>query len=150
MAEESRVILVGLASGESAIRAISNEPSADGLAELAHGLASFRDIIAKDRLSPLHLIAPGHASTDRVQILSSRGVVTGFDALAHSYDHVVIDAGVASGSGLDRIAEVAPHAVLVADTEAGATAARERLLAAGIVDVTTLMAGRAGATAAAA
>jgi polysaccharide biosynthesis transport protein len=150
MAEESRVILVGLASGESAIRAISNEPSADGLAELAHGLASFRDIISKDRLSPLHLIAPGHASTDRAQILSGRGVLTGFDALAHSYDHVVIDAGAAAGSGLDRIAEVAPHAVLVAETEGGAEAARERLLAAGIVDVTTLMTARAGATAAAA
>ena len=76
LAEESRVILVGLTSGETAIRAISNEPSADGLAELAHGMASFRDIITKDRLSPLHLIAPGHASTDRLQILSARGIVT--------------------------------------------------------------------------
>ncbi len=150
MAEELRVILVGLASGESAIRAISTEPSADGLAELAHGLASFRDIIAKDRLSPLHLIAPGHASADRVQILSGRGVLTGFDALAHSYDHVVIDAGAAAGSGLDRIAEVAPHAVLIAETEAGASAARDRLLAAGLVDVTTLMTARANDTAAAA
>ena len=81
LAEESRVILVGLTSGETAIRAISNEPSADGLAELAHGMASFRDIITKDRLSPLHLIAPGHASTDRLQILGARGIVTAFDAL---------------------------------------------------------------------
>lgn len=72
LAEELRVILIGLASGETAIRAISNEPSADGLAELAHGLASFRDIITKDRLSPLHLIAPGHASTDRLAILRAR------------------------------------------------------------------------------
>ena len=79
LAEESRVILVGLTSGETAIRAISNEPSADGLAELAHGMASFRDIITKDRLSPLHLIAPGHASTDRLQILGARGIVTAFD-----------------------------------------------------------------------
>ncbi len=60
LAEESRVVLVGLGSGETAIRAVSNEPSADGLAELAHGIASFRDIITKDRLSPLHLISPGH------------------------------------------------------------------------------------------
>ena len=59
LADEFRVILVGLASGDTAIRAISNEPSADGLAELAHGPASFRDIITKDRLSPLHLIAAG-------------------------------------------------------------------------------------------
>ncbi|HUC50441.1 MAG TPA: exopolysaccharide transport family protein [Xanthobacteraceae bacterium] len=138
MAEESRVILVGLASGETAIRAISNEPSAEGLAELAHGLASFRDIITKDRLSPLHLIAPGHASNDRLQILASRSVTIGFDALAHSYDHVIIDAGAAAGAGLDRIAEVAPHAVLIAETAASAAAARLRLLDAGIVDVTAL------------
>jgi succinoglycan biosynthesis transport protein ExoP len=144
LAEESRVILVGLTSGETAIRAISNEPSADGLAELAHGMASFRDIITKDRLSPLHLIAPGHASTDRLQILSARGIVTAFDALAHSYDHVVIDAGPVSGPGIDRIAEVAPHAVLVAETAAAASTAREELLASGIVDVTTLVVTQAG------
>ena len=146
LAEESRVILVGLASGESAIRAVSNEPSADGLAELAHGMASFRDIITKDRLSPLHLIAPGHASTDRLQILAARGIATAFDALAHSYDHVVIDAGPVSGPGIDRIAEVAPHAVLVAETAAAASAAREELMASGIVDATTLVVAPAGMT----
>jgi Mrp family chromosome partitioning ATPase len=152
LAEESRVVLVGLGSGETAIRAVSNEPSADGLAELAHGIASFRDIITKDRLSPLHLISPGHASTDRLQILSAPGIVTSFDALAHSYDHVVVDAGAVSGAGIDRIAEIAPHAVLVAETAAAASAARERLLTAGIVDVTTLTGSRGalGDTAAAA
>jgi polysaccharide biosynthesis transport protein len=146
MAEESRVILVGLASGDTAIRAISGEPSAEGLAELAHGLASFRDIITKDRLSPLHLIAPGHASHDRVQILGGRGVITGFDALAHSYDHVIIDAGAAAGSGLDRVAEIAPHAVLIAETAADAATARERLINAGLVDVTTLVGTANGTT----
>ena len=146
LAEESRVILIGLASGETAIRAISNEPSADGLAELAHGLASFRDIITKDRLSPLHLIAPGHASTDRLAILSARGIVTSFEALAQSYDHVVVDAGTVAGAGVDLVAEIAPHAVLVAETAASAAAARERLHAGGIVDVTTLLGTRGGLT----
>ncbi len=73
-----------------------------------------------------------------------------FEALAHSYDHVVVDAGAVSGAGIDRIAEIAPHAVLIAETEAGASAARDRLLAAGLVDVTTLMTARANETAAAA
>jgi tyrosine-protein kinase Etk/Wzc len=146
LAEQSRVILVGLASGETAIRAVSNEPSADGLAELAHGMASFRDIITKDRLSPLHLIAPGHASTDRLAILSARGIVTSFDALAQSYDHVVVDAGAVAGAGIDLVAEIAPHAVLVAETAASAASARERLLSGGIVDVTTLLGTRGGLT----
>jgi hypothetical protein len=64
--------------------------------------------------------------------------------LAHSYDHVVIDAGPVSGPGIDRIAEVAPHAVLVAETAAAASTAREELLASGIVDVTTLVVTQAG------
>jgi Mrp family chromosome partitioning ATPase len=144
LAEESRVILVGLASGETAIRAISNEPSADGLAELAHGMASFRAIITKDRLSPLHLISPGHASTDRLQILSTGGITMSFEALAHSYDHVVVDAGAVAGAGIDRIAEIAPHAVLVGETASNVSSAREQLLAAGIVDVTALVGTRGG------
>jgi DNA-binding NarL/FixJ family response regulator len=80
-----------------------------------------------------------------MQILGSRSVITGFDALAHSYDHVVIDAGAAAGSGLDAIAEIAPHAVLVAETAGEESVARERLLDAGVVDVTTLIGGRASA-----
>ena len=86
-------------SGDTAIRGISNEPSADGLAELARGTASFGSIITKDRLSPLHLISAGHAPVDRIDILAAPGMVTNFHALAHSYDHVVVDAGVCRRAG---------------------------------------------------
>ena len=89
-------------------------------------MASFRDIITKDRLSPLHLISPGHAPSDRLQILQRRGIVTAFDALAHSYDHVVIDAGAVSGPEIDRIAEFAPHAVLVTETRSGCVSCARR------------------------
>ncbi len=73
-------------------------------------------IITKDRLSPLHLISAGHAPIDRIDLLAAPGMVTNFDALAHSYDHVVVDAGAVAGPEIDRIAEIAPHAVLVAET----------------------------------
>ncbi len=137
----SRVVLVGLASGERAIRGISNEPSAAGLAELARGAASFGDIITKDRLSPLHLISAGQAPTDRARYSRRAGMVANFDALARSYDHVVVDAGDATGPEVERVAEIAPHAVLVADSLANAAtaAARERLLAAGFADVRILV-----------
>ena len=146
LAEDSSVILVGLASGDTAIRAISSEPSANGLAELARGRASLANIITKDRLSSLHLISAGHTPIDRVDILAAPGMVMRFEALARSYDHVVVDAGAVMGPEIDRIAEIASHAVLVAGTLASAAtgAARERLLAAGFGEVTMLAAANGG------
>ena len=66
-------------------------------------------------------------------------MVTKFHALAQSYDHVVVDAGEAGGAELERITEIAPHAVLVSATAAKAAAARERLLACGFGDVRVLV-----------
>jgi succinoglycan biosynthesis transport protein ExoP len=144
LAETSRVVLIGLASGEAAIRAISSEPAADGLAELVAGTAAFRDIITKDRLSPLHLISPGHTAIDRVDIVCARDMIIRFDALGRSYDYVLIDAGAAGGTGLECIADIAPHAVLAAENPTSAKAARERLVSAGFDDVTAVLAARSG------
>ena len=142
LAEDSRVVLIGLASGDTAIRGISSEPSANGLAELARGAATLGSIITKDRLSPLHLISAGRAPIGWVDMIAAPGMVTNFNALARSYDHVVVDAGEAAGE-IERIAEIAPHAVLVTDTLANAAtaAARERLLASGFGDVRILVGG---------
>jgi polysaccharide biosynthesis transport protein len=152
LADDSRVVLVGLASGNTAIRGISNEPSAPGLAELSSGAASFGGIITKDKFSPLHLISAGQAPIDRVGILAAPGMVTNFNALARAYDHVVVDAGEAAGAEIERISEVAPHAVLITDTLANAAtnSARDRLLAAGFGDVRILVGGYGTETAAAA
>jgi len=154
LADDSRVVLVGLASGGTAIRGISNEPAAAGLADLARGTASFGSIITKDRLSPLHLISAGQGPVDRVSLLAAPGMVMNFNALARSYDHVVVDAGDASGAEVERVAEIAPHAVLVTDSLANSAtaAARQLLLSAGFTDVRILVAApaAAGETAAAA
>ena len=142
LAEDSRVVLIGLASGDTAIRGTSSEPSANGLAELARGAATLGSVITKDRLSPLHLISAGRAPIGWVDVIAAPGMVTNFNALARSYDHVVVDAGEAAGE-IERIAEIAPHAVLVTDTLANAAtaAARERLLASGFGDVRILVGG---------
>ena len=42
LAQETRVVLVGLGSGDAAIRGISGDPSAPGLAELVDGEAELR------------------------------------------------------------------------------------------------------------
>ncbi len=91
------MVLVGLASGDAAIRGISSEPSASGLAELAGGTTSIGGIITKDRLSPLHVISAGRAPRERTEIFSAPGMMTSFDALARSYEYVVIDAGESTG-----------------------------------------------------
>jgi uncharacterized protein involved in exopolysaccharide biosynthesis len=152
LADDSRVVLVGLASGDTAIRGISNEPSAPGLAELAAGVATFGSIITKDKFSPLHLITAGQGPVDRVGILAAPGMVTSFNALARAYDHVVVDAGQAAGPEIERISEIAPNAVLIADMLASSatTSARDRLLASGFGDVRILGGGYGTETAAAA
>jgi tyrosine-protein kinase Etk/Wzc len=140
LAENARVVLVGIGPADAAIRTTSNDPSASGLAELANGTASFGDIITKDRQSGLHLIVSGRMAVDRGQILLSPGMAASFDALARAYDHVVIAAGPIVGPELEAIGATAPHAVLVTSTltNVGTASARERLLGAGFDDVIVL------------
>jgi polysaccharide biosynthesis transport protein len=147
LAGDSRVVLIGLGFVDAAIKAASTDPAAGGLAELAAGTASFRDIITRDRYSELHLISSGRTPTDRLDILSSQGMTISFDALARSYDYVVVDAGSALGSDLNVIREIAVHAILVSETlsNASTVSARDRLMAAGFDDVMMLVGARAGA-----
>jgi Mrp family chromosome partitioning ATPase len=141
LAEHASVVLVGLDAKDDAIRAASNDPSASGLAEFVDRAASFRDIITKDRFSNLHLITSGRMSTDQLALLSAPRMAASFDALARSYDHVVVDAGAIGEAALDAIGEIVPHAVLLAGTlsNAATASARERLLAAGFNEVTVLV-----------
>jgi uncharacterized protein involved in exopolysaccharide biosynthesis len=141
LAESGRAILVGIGSADAAIRAASFDPDAAGLADLASGEASFRDIITKDRKTSVHLISSGRTPTGRVEILDEPVVAPSFDALSRSYDFVIVAAGAIVGPELEAIAAIAPHAVLAAGTltNAGTAAARERLLGAGFEDVTVVV-----------
>jgi succinoglycan biosynthesis transport protein ExoP len=136
-----RVILVGIGSADAAIRAASFDPHAAGLADLASGAASFRDIITKDRKTSVHLISSGQTPADRGEILAEPVVAPSFEALSRSYDYVIVAAGTIAGPELEAIAAIAPYAVLVAGTltAAGTAAARERLLGAGFEDVTVVV-----------
>jgi Mrp family chromosome partitioning ATPase len=149
LAQDGRVVLVGLGPTDGAISAASNEPSAPGLADLADGSASFRDIITKDVASGVHLISSGEAPANRSGILSSPRLPTSFDALAHSYDYLVIAAGAAVGPELEIISAIAPRALLVAEMQQGAkiASATERLIAAGFDEVTVLVETPGGAEA---
>lgn len=138
LARSARVVLVGIDPDSPAIGQISTDPAAAGLAELTAGTASFSEIIAKDRRSAVQLISAGRKPIARIALMSSPRLAASFDALARSYDYVVVDAGAAEGADLEAIGEIAPQAVLLLGNAAdGAVrAAHERLLAAEFQDVT--------------
>lgn len=137
LAAQGRVILVGLDAKNSALSGVMADASSGGMAEFVTGAASFSDIISKDKLSGVHVISSGRSPIARAALLSSPRLALCFDALARSYDHLIADAGEVEGVDLEAIGEIAPHAILLADTQVNgiATASRERLLAAGFDDV---------------
>jgi uncharacterized protein involved in exopolysaccharide biosynthesis/Mrp family chromosome partitioning ATPase len=142
LANGANVVLVDLAFGAPNLSIISTDPKAPGIAELVRGTASFGDIITRDQYSPTHLIATGHVGSDGPVLAASPMVATVIEALMRSYDYVVIDVGAASEIAVERFAPLATRAVLVASDPAnpGTRAARDRLMMAGLADV-TLMAG---------
>jgi succinoglycan biosynthesis transport protein ExoP len=149
LARDARAVLVALGSGDHAIREISNDPAAPGLAELTSGAVSFGDVITRDIASNLNLISSGRGGT-RGALLAAPGIARNFSALAQAYPHVVIDAGVLGGRDVERdaraVARIATHAMLLVETLAApsTTQARDRLLDAGFDNVTIVIAGHAG------
>ena len=140
LSTSGRVVLVGLGADDGALKATATDPSTSGLAELASGTASFRNIITRDRVSGLNLIVAGRAPVDRLTILSSPGMTTYFDALARTYDYLVIDAGPLGGPEMEAVGEIAPCAVVIAqaDGDGLTAAARDALLIAGFANVIML------------
>jgi succinoglycan biosynthesis transport protein ExoP len=151
LARESRVMLVGLGSGDAAITEIAAEPYAPGLSELVTGTASFTDIITRDRFSGLNLILSGRAPAGRGSLLKEQSLAQSFAALSAAYAHVVIDAGVLNGGAAEAIANFAPHAILLVESMADPAVAQahSRLLQAGFAHVTIFIAGPPEAAAAA-
>ena len=100
-----------------------------------------------DRLEAAALSVDDMPTEDVAALL--REAATVIEALAQSYDHVVIDVGSAADVAVERFAGLAPRAVLVAANPAdpATRAARERMAMAGFADV-TLVAGASQSVAA--
>ncbi len=83
----------------------------------------------------------GRAAVDAAAVMSSQRLSITLEALARSYDHVVVDAGTVADAALDRFANLAPRAVLVAGEldDPATVSARERLINAGFADVSVLV-----------
>jgi Mrp family chromosome partitioning ATPase len=143
LAKDANVVLVDLAFGAPNLSVISTDPKAPGIAELVRGAASFGDIVTRDQFSRVHLVAAGNVGGDAAALAASPMLETVVEALARSYDHVVLDVGSAADVAVERFASLARRAVLVTGdpTNPATRAARERMTMAGFGDVTVLTGG---------
>ncbi|MEA2904577.1 MAG: tyrosine-protein kinase Etk/Wzc [Alphaproteobacteria bacterium] len=140
LARNAKVVLVDLALGAPNLAVIASDAAAPGIGELVLGSASFGQIITRDRYSRVHIITAGRAAIDARAVVASQRLAITLEALARSYDYVVVDAGVLADVSAERVAQLLPRAVLVADAldAPGTAAARELLLAVGFADVGVL------------
>lgn len=140
LAGKGKVVLLDLAFGGSGLSALGADPAAPGISDLVVGSASFGEIIARDRHSGTHFIAAGRAWADVASMVQSPRLVITVEALARSYDHVVINAGTLPDMPVEPIAALASQAVLVADVldDPISASAQEHLLAAGFSTVSVL------------
>jgi Mrp family chromosome partitioning ATPase len=139
---EANVVLVDFAFRAPNLSVISTDPNAPGVAELVRGAASFAGVITRDQFSQVHLIATGQVG-DPAALAASPELATMLEALARSYDHVVVDLGAVPDAPLDRFAPLAQNVALVVGDAAGVAArsARDRLAAAGFGEVGLLVSG---------
>ena len=142
-AKDANVVLVDLAFGAPNLSVISTDPNAPGIAELVRGTASFGDIITGDQYSSVHLIATGNVGLDGPALAASPMLGTVIEALAQSYNYVVIDMGSVPDVAIERFAPLAQKTVLVASdpNEPATQAANGRLALAGFSDVAVIAGG---------
>jgi Mrp family chromosome partitioning ATPase len=149
LAGYGNVILVDLAFNAPNLSVISTDPQAPGMAELLRGQVSFGDIITRDQYSNVNLISTGNVAGDPMGLAAAPMLPSAMDALAQSYDYVVIDAGAVADMAVERLLPLSARAVLVAPDAASpaSRSARERLMAAGFPDVTLALGGADAAAA---
>lgn len=145
-AQGRRVVVADLAFNSPGLFISSTDPYAPGLAELVRGTASFGDIITRDKVSRVQLVATGRIMGDGQAILASPRLTVTLEALARAYDHVLVDAGALTETPVALFARFSPHAVLVAGdaTAASIDVFRSQLMAAGFADVVAMQGVAAG------
>jgi MinD-like ATPase involved in chromosome partitioning or flagellar assembly len=136
---QARVVVVDLEASSPAIQAVSVDPVAPGIAELMQDAASFSQVITRDRLSRVHLVSAGRPGFDR-SLLQSPRLPAAIDALLRVYDHVLLNAGLASDLPAELLTAKA-RAIVVPDAAMDQDARRlmcEQLKAVGFSEVTML------------
>ena len=135
LAREGRVILVDLAFDAPKLASISKDPEAPGIADLVRGTTSFAQVINRDASSRVHLVNAGTAP-DAGEVFGSDKLGSALDALARTYDFVILDIGPVERAS-EAVVRLATRAILVASDPAAAAsvALRDQLLASGFQKV---------------
>ena len=132
LSKEKRTILVGVpaasvpSNGAAGAAAASGSSRAPGLSDVVLGKAPISAAIARDRLSKLHMVAAGPPIADATVLTRSMVFLTVIEALARSYDFIVVDAGSPQEAVLTRVAEIAPRALVVVPPDATTGVAEAR------------------------
>ncbi len=114
LSHHARVVMIDLAFASPNLDLISDEPGAPGIADLVRGQVSFGEIITRDLASRAHVVAAGRPGSDTPAMIGSPMLVSAFDALSQSYDHLIIDVGSRSEVSLASLLQLTPQAVMVA------------------------------------
>ena len=109
-------------------------------------MATFKQIIVRDRMSPVHLVMAGRMTGDVEAIMNSPQLVIALEALGRAYDHVIVDAGVVTEVPAEHFAQVIQVAVLVCERtdDRAAVEAIEQIDSAGFKSVRLLPGPQAG------
>jgi len=143
LSRDSLVVLVRLGSEPAGATGPLIGGDGPGVTDMVRGEATFGEIIARDKLSRAHVVPRGRGEADTAALLASLRFVTMIDALARTYDHVLIDVGTFEAVACDQMAELAPGGVLVVPdtTDPIAEVAQTRLAGAGYGDGLIVLAG---------
>ena len=137
----ARVVLVDLSLESPNLSILSTNPDAPGIADLVRGNASFGEIVTRDRFSRVHVVATGRMDGMDATMLASPRLAMTLEALARTYDHVIIDGGAVTETLAPSFAKLTPRAACVAgwSSSVATSTARERLIAAGFIEVTIML-----------
>ncbi|MBV9955735.1 MAG: lipopolysaccharide biosynthesis protein [Pseudolabrys sp.] len=139
LSRDANVVLVDLAFNAPNLSVISTDPHTPGIAELVRGEISFGDMISRDQFSNVHIVSTGNVGADANAIAASPALDTAIEALAMSYNYIVLDIGAVPEVAVERYAALASRAVIVGANDAATRAAQQRLAMAGFADVTMVL-----------
>jgi Mrp family chromosome partitioning ATPase len=133
-----RVLLLDLDVAAASARRLVSDPRVPGLADLLFGVATFSEVIQRDRASRIHVISIGRGIRDTAALLVGEKLSVALGALSQTYEHVIVVApALAAIPGAARLARFSRGLLLVAveGGEGVGTAASDTLAAKGFANV---------------
>lgn len=134
----ARVLFLDFDPVSSRAHAPHVDRRAPGLADLLFGVATFSEVIHRDRESPIHLIPAGDGVRDAASLLASERLAIAFGALSQTYDYVIVAVPeLVSLPRAERLARFSRAVVLVApeDQTGAAASASDALGAQGFANI---------------